>query len=397
MPSTSPSKGKAGKECSTSNKGNEVSSNSTIHSKGRPQGPPTPVGGINHNTKASQHPIEATYSVPYTEDEELTKRLQAMDDHFSWLHNQPRIKFITAGGNKLANSLGNLNPWKARHCGRKCFSCDTAQEEKDLGKCNAEGVCYRITCLTCKQAGIKALYTGETGNSSLVRGANHITALNQMDTKNALVKHSIDHHQEMETHPEFTMQVLSVHKTALHRQVTEAVLIERTKANVIMNSKGEWNGSKLPRVILEVGDKVNQKDYNGQQQQQPQEPAKRPRQKDLHPSMSKSSGTQGPAKGANTAVTTKRARLQDPTTPRRPGRPTTSATPSARPPSATSRGPPALTKALPNGKAGRAELRKPSCPAQLAKPSSSQEYSQSGQVTHKLSMPFTLAKASQNS
>ena len=86
-----------------------------------------------------------------------------------------------------------------------------------------------------------------------------------MDTKNALVKHSIDHHQEMETHPEFTMQVLSVHKTALHRQVTEAVLIERTKASVIMNSKGEWNGSKLPRVILEVGNKVNQKDYNGQQ------------------------------------------------------------------------------------------------------------------------------------
>ena len=67
----------------------------------------------------------------------------------------------------------------------------------------------------------------------------------------------------METHPDFTMQVLSVHKTALHRQVTEAVLIEWTKASVIMNSKEEWNGSKLPRVILEVGDKVDLKDYNG--------------------------------------------------------------------------------------------------------------------------------------
>ena len=91
-----------------------------------------------------------------------------MDDHFRWLHNLPKIKFITAGGNKLTNSLGNLNPWMARHCGRKCFSCDTAQEDKDLGECNTEGVCYRITCLTCKQASIKALYTGETGNSSLV-------------------------------------------------------------------------------------------------------------------------------------------------------------------------------------------------------------------------------------
>ena len=175
------------------------------------------------------------------------------------------------------------------------------------------------------------------------------------------------------------------------------MLIEQTKASVIMNSKGEWNGSKLPRVILEVGNEVDQKDYTGQQQQQPQDTVKRPRQKDLHPSMSKSSGTQGPTKGAKTAVTYMRPCLQDSTTPRRPGRPTTSATPSARPPSATSRGPPTLKKAMPNGRVGRAELGKPSCPAQLAKPSSSQECSQSSQVTQKLSTPFALAKASQNS
>lgn len=113
--------------------------------------------------------------------------------------------------------------------------------------------------------------------------------------------------------------------------------------------------------------------------------------------MSKNSGTPGPAKGAKTAITAKRPHLQDSTTTRRPGRPTTSATPSARPPSATSRGPPTLTKALPNGRVGRAELGKFSCPAQLAKPSSSQECSQSGQLTQKLSTPFTLAKASRNS
>ena len=97
-----------------------------------------------------------------------------------------------------------------------------------------------------------------------------------MDPKNALVKHSMEHHQDLETHPPFSMKVLGRYKTALQRQVAEAVFIDNNQADIIMNSKGEWNGSKLPRVVLEIGDKVNQLDYNnttpttttiGQQQQ----------------------------------------------------------------------------------------------------------------------------------
>ena len=28
------------------------------------------------------------------------------------------------------------------------------------------------------------------------------------------------------------------------------------KAKIVMNSKGEWNGSRIPRVVVEVADKI---------------------------------------------------------------------------------------------------------------------------------------------
>ena len=52
------------------------------------------------------------------------------------------------------------------------------------------------------------------------------------------------------------MKIEKVHRTPLVRQVSEGVEIARCKADVVMNSKGEWNGSKLPRMVIERGDKV---------------------------------------------------------------------------------------------------------------------------------------------
>ena len=56
------------------------------------------------------------------------------------------------------------------------------------------------------------------------------------------------------------MKVLRGHKTPLTRQVQESVEINNSKASIIMNSKNEWNGSKLPRIIIEVGEDVNEED-----------------------------------------------------------------------------------------------------------------------------------------
>ena len=69
-----------------------------------------------------------------------------------------------------------------------------------------------------------------------------------------MVKHSLAHHEG--SHPSYYMKILRRHKTAMSRQISESVLIELSSADIIMNSKGEWNGSRIPRVILEVGNSV---------------------------------------------------------------------------------------------------------------------------------------------
>ena len=59
------------------------------------------------------------------------------------------------------------------------------------------------------------------------------------------------------------MRVVRAHKKAVTRQVHEATLIDCSKAHVIMNSKSEYNGSRIPRIRMEVGATVLTRDYQG--------------------------------------------------------------------------------------------------------------------------------------
>ena len=52
------------------------------------------------------------------------------------------------------------------------------------------------------------------------------------------------------------MKVQKTHRTPLCRQIAEGVEINLCQADVILNSKGEWNGSRLPRMLVERGEQV---------------------------------------------------------------------------------------------------------------------------------------------
>ena len=56
------------------------------------------------------------------------------------------------------------------------------------------------------------------------------------------------------------MKVVRSHKTPMTRQVHESVEIEYSSAKIVMNSKGEWNGSRIPRIRIEVGDQLQEED-----------------------------------------------------------------------------------------------------------------------------------------
>ena len=47
-----------------------------------------------------------------------------------------------------------------------------------------------------------------------------------------------------------SMTIVATFKTIFDRHVNEAVLIEEKKSDFILNSKGEFNGQKMPRLTI---------------------------------------------------------------------------------------------------------------------------------------------------
>ena len=62
--------------------------------------------------------------------------------------------------------------------------------------------------------------------------------------------------EENEEKPTFKITILKHFEKALERQIAEAVNIEMNKADIIMNSRNEWNGSKIPRIIRDQRNKM---------------------------------------------------------------------------------------------------------------------------------------------
>ena len=48
------------------------------------------------------------------------------------------------------------------------------------------------------------------------------------------------------------MKVMRSHSTALTRQIEESVALDKKKVHILMNSKGEWNSQRIPRIVVQV-------------------------------------------------------------------------------------------------------------------------------------------------
>ena len=175
---------------------------------------------------------------------------------------------------KIIDILGTKDPWAGLPCSREDYwSC---RREGNEGKGQIENVTYRISCLGCLKNNVIADYTGESSRTLYCRGAEHEAALRDEDERSPLWKHSVLHHQGEKQ--EFKLELLSRHYTAFSRQVTESVFITNGVRDICLNSKSEWNGDAIPRLTIEVRDRVDQKDHGGQKltQQQQLNPGKRP-------------------------------------------------------------------------------------------------------------------------
>ena len=109
--------------------------------------------------------------------------------------------------------------------------------------------------------GIKSEYLGESSISLFQRGQEHLRDLADQHDESPLWKHCSSMHDGKIQ--EFQMRLLSKHKTAFSRQIAETVNISHGNRDNILNSKSEWMGSSIPRLTVEIRDKVQQVDHDG--------------------------------------------------------------------------------------------------------------------------------------
>ena len=167
--------------------------------------------------------IDPTSGSMTSEIKEVCRRFEAVTGM--------RVAVQERAGDSIKH-IAKAEPLRERGCEREdCFPCTTGGE----GKCEKNGVGYRIECLSCQRVGLTTLYEGETARNAYTRGLEHEDALRMEDEENALWKHCVVQHQGVKA--EFSMTVTGVHRTPLVRQVNEAVRIVITKAGCVMNSK----------------------------------------------------------------------------------------------------------------------------------------------------------------
>ena len=220
---------------------------------------PTPPKQVLNNNSI----IEGILFVPHTPQGTLARMILTSEDQFSKLHDVPRVKIVERGGSKLMDQLGSKDPWVPTNCGRQdCFLCTSSTRKKGTtATCMQESVCYQISCDRCQAAGVSAQYCGESARTGYTRGREHLKGHVKGLESNALAKHDSVHHGG--TYGDYSMKILRRHDKPLSRQIHEATVIDNNSAMIMMNSKGEFLGQRIPRVTVEMGDRQYIQDYNG--------------------------------------------------------------------------------------------------------------------------------------
>ena len=172
-----------------------------------------------------------------------------------------KIKVAERSGSSLKSMFPLNTIWGGVHCGREdCIPC--SQEGEEIGNCKMRNIVYESACKKCNpEVGNKgplknpctnppSLYVGETGRSLHERSREHWDSYRNGSKDSHILKHHILHHGGI-GEPEMIFKVVGSYRSALSRQVGEAVKIKRRGGEgSLLNSKGEFNRCKITRLTL---------------------------------------------------------------------------------------------------------------------------------------------------
>ena len=153
---------------------------------------------------------------------------------------------------------------RGRECGRTdCTTCTQEKRGEVLPQCNKRSVLYENICTKCNQ-GVEdkskklspptnhpSIYVGETARSLYERGKEHWRGYMTQAEDSHIYKHHQLHHGG-EGEPSFHLRPVRFFRTALSRQLAEAVRIQRWGEEVILNSRSEYNRCKIGRLTRVV-------------------------------------------------------------------------------------------------------------------------------------------------
>ena len=96
----------------------------------------------------------------------------------------------------------------------------------------------------------KRIYKGETASNGYTRGTEHLEKLAARNVdQSPMWRHCVEEHGgELQS---FMMSVTRSFKNdAMIRQISEAVQINNTDPNSLMNNRAEWNMTRVPRTVI---------------------------------------------------------------------------------------------------------------------------------------------------
>ena len=163
-------------------------------------------------------------------------------------------------GQPLSRQFSLTNLWEGIQCGRDdCGPCHQGGDV--LYPCFKRNLTYQSICVRChpgildkkgkldSDCHLPSVYVGETARSLYERSKEHLKAYKEEKEDSHMYKHHQVHHGgKGETR--FYLKPTRFHRTALTRQLTEAVQISRLGEGLTLNSKSEYSRCKIARLEL---------------------------------------------------------------------------------------------------------------------------------------------------
>ena len=135
-----------------------------------------------------------------------------------------RIKLVERTGQQLKSMIWKADPWGGIQCWD--LDCPVCEHEQKKRICRVSNVVYISTCMDCQEEGRKCSYIGETSRSLAERAREHKEDAGKTVELSHIRDHKDAHHRKVSRMPRMKYKIDKRCKSALERQVREAVIIK---------------------------------------------------------------------------------------------------------------------------------------------------------------------------